>query len=677
MNSSNVYKIEGFLFYPQKNLLVKDFKETAINETINKILILFCTSNGNVVTRDEIASKCWENRVVTDDSIRQAIKKLRISLQESEETIYIETIRGKGYRFIIDINLTKDLPKAKKHSVELKKNPNKFTKYFKNFTITSTIFAVLFVIMNSYAHLSSFSNKDLSISSISRVTFEVGNEYGYSTAINGNDSYVILEKNSSSGKKIIIRNSQKKLLKEIYPSDIGGYVSTPSFNKNGDKLLYLNYSKNNCSVSMYNINNGTIENIIPCTKTDGLIAIDWMSDNEILYSSSPSLYDPLRLKKYNIDTKLISYISNPTPGGRGDFTAKSCNSLKILSIRDKNWKEHEIFLREKDKEINLKNIVGNAVSLDWTNDCNYFFYNNRHGNIYLYDIIKEKSKKIDLNIPTDSSIEYNNFSIYVSGNRTNKSTISFINLVTKKEESLFISSGKISHLSKHHNEEKYAFISNRTGKDQIWISDENIDSASQLSYLSKNENISGMQWDTFNNIIYYSIENNLYAFDIAKNANFLIFNSSSLIRNFYINGFNLLYTRYERGRWEIVNYDINSKSESFPSKLEISHIKVTDEKKIYLSDQTGDIYEYNDNYILTKIYDSTGDLNKWAVGNETIYLHDGYDIFSVPIKKSTNKLTHVLNVPKGIFGDISIVKDQVYVNKYLSNDTHISKYKFK
>jgi TolB-like protein/DNA-binding winged helix-turn-helix (wHTH) protein/Tfp pilus assembly protein PilF len=67
------------------------------------ILLLLVERRGQLVTREEIIGKIWGKDVFldTDNSINSAIRKIRQVLKDDPENpIYVQTVTGKGYRFI-------------------------------------------------------------------------------------------------------------------------------------------------------------------------------------------------------------------------------------------------------------------------------------------------------------------------------------------------------------------------------------------------------------------------------------------------------------------------------------------------------------------------------------------------------------------------------------------------
>src|ERR1700730_14608303 len=68
-----------------------------------ELLALLAESNGRLVSRDEIVEKIWGKDVFldTEHGINTAIRKIRQALgDDSEQPRFVQTVTGKGYRFI-------------------------------------------------------------------------------------------------------------------------------------------------------------------------------------------------------------------------------------------------------------------------------------------------------------------------------------------------------------------------------------------------------------------------------------------------------------------------------------------------------------------------------------------------------------------------------------------------
>src|SRR5260370_10266522 len=81
-----------------------------------ELLILLYENKGQLVTREQVAAKLWPGvSVDTEPAINNAIRKIRTALHDSpERPAHIETVVGKGYRFIGDLDVVgaTDSPRA-------------------------------------------------------------------------------------------------------------------------------------------------------------------------------------------------------------------------------------------------------------------------------------------------------------------------------------------------------------------------------------------------------------------------------------------------------------------------------------------------------------------------------------------------------------------------------------
>ena len=77
-----------------------------LSVSLLKLLSLFLTRHGELITREEIARTLWEdsNTVDIDTGINTAVRRLRAQLEDDPNTpTYIETVIGIGYRFIAKV----------------------------------------------------------------------------------------------------------------------------------------------------------------------------------------------------------------------------------------------------------------------------------------------------------------------------------------------------------------------------------------------------------------------------------------------------------------------------------------------------------------------------------------------------------------------------------------------
>ena len=89
--------------------LSRDGRPLKLERQPMELLIFFVQRRGQLVTRDDIVEKLWGKDVFVDvdRSINAAVRKIRIALKDNpDQPKYLETVVGKGYRFVGELELT-------------------------------------------------------------------------------------------------------------------------------------------------------------------------------------------------------------------------------------------------------------------------------------------------------------------------------------------------------------------------------------------------------------------------------------------------------------------------------------------------------------------------------------------------------------------------------------------
>lgn len=96
------YRFDRFEVWPRNGLLLRDQKRIRIEELPLQLLLVLLESPGEVVSKETLRSRLWSDRIFgeLDNGLHVAAAKLREALGEKAGAArYIETIRGRGYRF--------------------------------------------------------------------------------------------------------------------------------------------------------------------------------------------------------------------------------------------------------------------------------------------------------------------------------------------------------------------------------------------------------------------------------------------------------------------------------------------------------------------------------------------------------------------------------------------------
>jgi TolB-like protein/DNA-binding winged helix-turn-helix (wHTH) protein/Tfp pilus assembly protein PilF len=101
------FQFSDFLLDPRRFELRRGERRLKLEKIPMELLILLVEREGSLVSRNEIVERLWGKDVFveSDTGINTAISKIRLALRdEPERPRYIQTVVGKGYRFIAPVS---------------------------------------------------------------------------------------------------------------------------------------------------------------------------------------------------------------------------------------------------------------------------------------------------------------------------------------------------------------------------------------------------------------------------------------------------------------------------------------------------------------------------------------------------------------------------------------------
>jgi TolB-like protein/DNA-binding winged helix-turn-helix (wHTH) protein/Tfp pilus assembly protein PilF len=108
-STAEKFQFDEFTLDQSRYLLQRGDWPVRLEKRPMELLILLLEREGNLVTREEIASHLWGKGVFldVDHSINTAVRKVRRALRDdSDKPRFIETVVGKGYRFAAPITVS-------------------------------------------------------------------------------------------------------------------------------------------------------------------------------------------------------------------------------------------------------------------------------------------------------------------------------------------------------------------------------------------------------------------------------------------------------------------------------------------------------------------------------------------------------------------------------------------
>ncbi len=104
LNLSEAYEFSGFRLNVPERLLTKMGKAVPLSEKAFETLCALVRRGGSLATKDELISEVWPDAVVEANNLDKSISRLRRILGEKRgENVFIETVRGHGYRLVAEV----------------------------------------------------------------------------------------------------------------------------------------------------------------------------------------------------------------------------------------------------------------------------------------------------------------------------------------------------------------------------------------------------------------------------------------------------------------------------------------------------------------------------------------------------------------------------------------------
>jgi DNA-binding winged helix-turn-helix (wHTH) protein len=95
------YRFAGFVVSPRRRALTRDGAEVPLIPRYFDLLLLLLERRHDAVHRQDIFTRVWNDVIVSDGALSQAVRTLRRTLgDDSREPIYIRTVARHGYRFV-------------------------------------------------------------------------------------------------------------------------------------------------------------------------------------------------------------------------------------------------------------------------------------------------------------------------------------------------------------------------------------------------------------------------------------------------------------------------------------------------------------------------------------------------------------------------------------------------
>ncbi len=123
MTVSKIFNFGGFSLNPVKGQLIgREGQVVRIQPKSLELLSFLVESHGELLTKDKLLHAIWGSEVVEENNLSVRIASIRKSLgEEKGQNLFIQTVQGKGYRFVaqVTVGTESETQRVNSHAVKL------------------------------------------------------------------------------------------------------------------------------------------------------------------------------------------------------------------------------------------------------------------------------------------------------------------------------------------------------------------------------------------------------------------------------------------------------------------------------------------------------------------------------------------------------------------------------
>ena len=422
-----------------------------------KLLIYLYENSTRVISRAELLDHVASERVVDDAIITQYIKTVRKALGDpARNPKYIRTYQKEGYQFIA----------AVKRSGESKK--------FYWVYLLALMLVVISLVTFQYILPNSDNN---TYQTPYPLTSLKGHElFG---AASPDSRYIVFSHkalNATANWQLVIKSLEQERYYQLTVEQANHLQA--KFSQNGNYLLYHVFSSDVNEIRLAEINWQTyqLENIKSIKKFPaGLytVYLAWNDDNSFYYASKPERLSPVSIKRYNIEQQTEEIITQPPTNGAGDLALSySPDQKKLAFLRNVAYSKSEVYTYDEiTKTLNQHYTLPiEPLSLEWDTGERLIIRDKETSLSLLDTRTNEITQILSSRYPVYAPFFISENMIGFTQGDFIISDIEQSYLDSSSEPEPFISSSFNDYRPSYSQETKsLAFLSNRTGLDQIWI----------------------------------------------------------------------------------------------------------------------------------------------------------------------------------------------------------------
>lgn len=559
----------------EANQIFKDEQCIQVEPKLFGVIHCLYKNRNKVVSRETLISEVWQEQIVSDNAISRSISQVRKLLSLSHPPIpKIETIPKVGYRLVTDTEDSTQISMKTSISKATESSKVKEKRKTQGFDLAS-LKVVLFVVFTFSLFVSYLFEKlqpDNNSPEFSQYTLThlAGIEKQPKFSPDGQVIAFAHSDKNSGDEYLFLTDPTTRQTTQI--TDSPAYLLRLAWSPDSRKIIYSHWNnvhERRCSINLvtFTQNKELVNNqkIMDCSERS-LVNLAWNENGETIYfNSRPSIDRPYSVHSYSLITKRTVQLTLPPQKGnlRGDyFISGNLAGTRMVIARylNTNKLDLRIYDTRTDSILSSNLVTDNITGITWFGNSEELLLT-IDNKLYRYDY---QSNKKQLYYPVGKDVS--SFSTDSDAKRIvfNRSKID-INLF-----SFDLSSGqKLEQITDETSDElmpsyantsdAIAYLSDSSGKTQIWVRDEQGQS-SKVSDSPISLGLTPLKWSPDDRFILFEHREEIFILDVNSQLIERIIDKShkAYVANWSWSGDSVFYSSQKTGQWQIWQYFLST-----------------------------------------------------------------------------------------------------------------------
>lgn len=495
MKPHQFYRFDSFCLDATAKVLLKDGQTVTITRKAVETLLVLVENSGQVVPKEELLSTIWPDRVVDEANLTQNIAMVRRALAAERGTpAYIETFPGRGYRLLGPVLTETPVEEKPPQPSATLENPSLIIESATTEPIPTAPYpaglfsrksiAIFSVVVLTAAALGVWFFRQEKVSSseamfhVSSFTRLPGNELQPALSPDGRTVAFLWEQGTGQPPDIHLQTTGEN--SSVQVTQQSGHYSSPTWSPDGRAMAYLRIERLGTDVLIRSLENGGERQVARFTPPNyGLQyrLLAWSPDGQWLAVSHADAPDkPNGLFLVSVATGEKKSLTNPEPMVGGDLDPHfSPDGKTITFIRHIQRSHQELYSVPiaGGQALRLTADAKQISSHDWLAD-EIVFASNRGGEFRLWKLRAGETEPRPLGIYGEAPMEVSparKAPLLAYSLQQQDRNIWRLDLKEKGWTRIVASSAQDASPQYSPTGDKICFRSDRTGEEQLWVSD--------------------------------------------------------------------------------------------------------------------------------------------------------------------------------------------------------------